>query len=74
VGYFKPILWLICACVGFGGWWGLSGAKWDADCEEDDFESDEKYELCAENGLYLMIIAFFFTFLAGIVAIINTKM
>jgi hypothetical protein len=74
MNYFQPAVWTVSSIVGFCVWWGLSEAEFDADCEEDDFEPDEKYKVCAESGMAVPIIAFIFMVSAGAFSFFNTKM
>lgn len=71
----KAITWTILSVIGFGTWWGLSGASYSADCEYDDVGEDvadgDKWELCAGTGATIGVVAFCFMFVSGVFGIIN---
>jgi hypothetical protein len=73
MNYFQPTVWTLSTIAGFAVWWGLSEAAFDNDCEKDDFEPDEKVDICAESGMTVPILAFVFNVAAGICAFVNTK-
>jgi hypothetical protein len=70
INYIAPALWILSSCAGFATWWWISEVEWSNDCEDDDFKSDEKVELCPQNGVYVGIIACTFTVTTGVYAIV----
>jgi hypothetical protein len=72
--YMQPIVWMLLKTAGFGAWWGLSEAKFDNDCDASDFDPEDKRDLCAENGSIVPMLAFAFSVIAGVVALLNNKM
>ena len=65
----------ILSFVGFGGWWGLSGVSYSANCDDreyaDDIAAGDKYEMCAGTGATISIISVMFMILAGITGCVN---
>lgn len=74
----KPVMFTVLAAAGFGSWWGISGASYSADCEYDDVGDDlndgDKPDMCAGTGATIMIIAFAFTCVAGILGVAGALM
>lgn len=68
----------ILSTVGFGCWWGLTGASYSADCDYEEVGSDvndgDKPQMCAGTGATIMVIAFAFTLLAAICGLANAFM
>lgn len=71
-------LFILFSLLGFAGWWGLSKVSYDASCDDDDYVEDliegDRWEMCAGVGATVSILAFCFTALAGILAIVNCLM
>ena len=74
----KAVAFTVLAAAGFGSWWGISGVSYSADCEYDDVLEDvydgDKPDMCAGTGATIMIVAFIFTVLAGILGVAGALM
>ena len=74
----KGVMITLLSTAGFALWWGFTGAKYDADCEWEDVQSDiadgDVPEMCAGTGATMSIVAFAITFLAGCLACANAFM
>ena len=72
----KSIMFTVLATVGFAGWWGISKAGYDIDCEWEDVQEEladgDDFDLCAGDGATFSIITFGFMFFAGAMAIANS--
>jgi hypothetical protein len=58
--------------VGVAGWWALSKASSDGDCEVDAGD-DERPDLCLESGITVMILGLVFGILSAVVAVLSLR-
>ena len=69
-------MYVLLSIGGFAGWWGLSGASYDANCDDDDYAADvadgNRWDLCAGEGATLSIVALCAMVVAGILSLINS--
>ena len=72
----KAVMFTILGAAAFGSWWGITGARYDNDCEwedvQDDLNDGDIYEQCAGPGATFSIIAFGFMLTAGTFAMVNS--
>ncbi len=73
LGYAQPIVWILCQIVTFIGWWSFSKFKKDKDCEKEDYDTDDRINICNQEGLAFPNLACTFSVGAGILAIINAR-
>jgi len=74
----KAVMFTLFTTVGFACYFGITGASYDADCEYEDVAEDvndgDAFQVCAGTGATIAIVAFALTFLAGVLAIVNSLM
>jgi hypothetical protein len=64
---------MLAQIIAFVGWWALSKVEMDNDCDPEDYDRDDRLDLCTQEGLAFPVLACAFSIGAGLFAMINMK-
>ena len=72
ISYFLCVFYIATYVTAFILYYVISGVKYDNDCKDNDYDLDEKIDLCAGTGAPVSVAAVLLTAISGIVGIWNT--
>ena len=72
ISYFLCIFSVVTYTIAFASYYIISEVKYDNDCKDNDYDLDEKIDLCAGTGAPVSVAAMLLVIISGVIGIWNT--